>query len=86
MVGLLLATYLYFVSSSIVNVIVRQELVNKIASVHSSLSTLEAEYLAKKNTISIERAHALGFHAVGEKRFVAKRSLFGNALSLNNEI
>ncbi len=85
-VGLLLASYLYLVSSSIVNVIVRGELENTIAATHSELSTLETEYLAKKNAVSLDRAFALGFHASGEKRFVAKRSLYGSALSLGNEI
>lgn len=86
LVGILLASYLYLVSSSIVNVIVRGELENKITTAHSSLSILETEYLAKKNAVSFERALALGFHAVGEKQYVAKQSLFGNALSLGNEI
>lgn len=84
-VAALCLLYVYFVSSSIMNVVLREEIQQEIALVNSDIGSLESEYLAKKNEITFAYAQDLGFVAVEEKKFVARRTLLGRGLTLNDE-
>lgn len=79
---ILLGFYGYFISKSIVNVIVREEINNDIVAVSSAISELEFQYIAHKNTINKEFAKASGFQNIIEKTFVARKSFA--KLSLEN--
>ncbi len=81
-VFILLGFYGYFISKSIVNVIVREEVNNDIVAVSSAISELEFEYIAHKNTINKEYAKAAGFTNIASKKFVARKSFA--KLSLEN--
>ena len=73
-VFILLGFYGYFISKSIVNVIVREEINNDVVAVSSNISELEFEYIAHKNTINKEFAKSAGFKDLAEKNFVARKS------------
>ncbi|HJO89713.1 MAG: hypothetical protein QGH85_00370 [Candidatus Pacebacteria bacterium] len=83
---ILFGLYLYFISKSIVNVIVREEINSDVAAVSSTISELETRYIAHKEAIDIEFAKSAGFKILKEKKFVAKKSLArkGTALNLGN--
>jgi len=82
---LLLGSYGYFVSKSIVNVIIREEIEQDLAKVNSSISSLEYDYIVKKNSINLELAYSLGFKEAPNKKFVARKSLLSKRLTLSNE-
>ena len=77
--------YVYFISSSIVNILVREDTEQDIAEISSQISGLEARYLELKNEITIEYAYAKGFHDVADKQFTARASLAGRGLSFNDQ-
>ena len=84
LVSLVISIFLYgyFVSSSIVNVLVRKEVEQKITDVNSRLGTLETEYLVLKNNITIEYAYSNGFVDVTDKDFAVRSTALGGGLSL----
>ncbi|MFQ5661913.1 MAG: hypothetical protein ACE5F2_01525 [Candidatus Paceibacteria bacterium] len=79
----LVGFYGYFISKSIINVIVREEISGDVAAVNSSISELEARYLEHKDAIRIEFAKSAGFEELAEKKFVARKSLARNSTTLN---
>ena len=82
----LMALYGFFVSTSIVNVIVREEIEQEIAATNARISELEFDYIHKKNAINLEYAHAMGFNSPVAQTFVARRSTLSSRLSLSDEI
>lgn len=77
--------YGYFISKSIINVIVREEIGGDVVAVNSSISELEARYLEHKDAIGIEFAKSAGFEELAEKKFVARKSLARNSTAFNLE-
>jgi len=78
--------YGYFVSTSIVNVIVRQEIEQEIATLNGAMSSFESDYLTHKENVDIEYAYMLGFTDIHNKQFVTRKSLLSQGLSINDEI
>lgn len=79
----LFSTYGYFVSKSITNVLLREEVEENILVVNSQISELEFSYLDKKNKVTLELAYDMGFHDIEDKEFVARKSVLGQQLTLN---
>ncbi len=77
------ALYLYFLSSSVASIVLRQETAMQIRSIGAEVSSLESQYLAKKQEISPETAVALGFIPVAdeEKIFIARTGTSGLSLA-----
>lgn len=82
----LIVLYGFFVSKSIVNVLIRGEVLNAMATIHSTTGDLESQYIVLKNAIDVEFAYTLGFTDIDEKIFVARKSPLGKSLSVNDEI
>lgn len=85
-VVVLMSLYVFLVSKSIVNVIIREEIQNEMMAIHSTTGELESQYIVLKNAIDIEFAYTLGFTDVMGKTFVARKSLLGRSLTVNDEI
>ena len=69
----LFATYVYFISASVVHVIVRKEIDTEIADVSSRISDLESAFIAAKDSITEETVLAHGFStAPVEKIYITK--------------
>lgn len=77
--------YGYFVSASIVNVLVRKEIEQDITALHSHIGELEAAYLVQKNQITLSYAHAQGFSNISEKQFAIRRDGIASGLTVNSE-
>ena len=75
--------YVYFISMSAVNVVLREELSIAIASTHSSIGELESEYLEKTFAIDRNLADTLGFKEIESKHFVSHVDAT-DALTFNN--
>lgn len=79
----LVCLYGYFLSATVVHVVMQKELRREINSVHSHISTLEAEYIARQHAISDEIASLQGFVATDHKVFIDKGAA-SLVLSTNN--
>lgn len=82
---ILAGLYWYFISKSIINVIIREKLNSDIAAVNETISELETQYISHKNAIGIEFAKSAGFKNLTEKKFITRKSLAKNSVTLNIE-
>lgn len=71
-VGLLAVLYLYFVGSSILNVIARKEAIAESARLTSAVSALEREYYAFSQDIGPEDGGRLGLKPVSDTEYVRR--------------
>lgn len=78
------ATYIYFVSSAIVHVIVRKEVTQEIAQLSSHVSDLETAYIEAKHDLDEDAIATYGFAPIDERIFV-KRAPTNLVLSLGDE-
>lgn len=72
-VGLLLfvsVLYMYFLSASVVHVVMRKELNQEIANVSSYVSQLESQYIEAQHNMSNRIATLDGFVETDEKVFI----------------
>lgn len=69
----LAGAYVYLVKSSVFAVAERRDNEEKISQLEADVSTLEANYLARANTITLELAKELGFiDATGKASFAVE--------------
>lgn len=80
------ALYSYFLVSSIVNVIVREETEHHIAALGSELGDIEYAYIKRQDTIDMALARSLGFRDIESKQFVTRRGVLGQSLTFGDEI
>jgi len=80
---LLAFLYVYFLSKSVLNVVIREEIESEIGALSSSIGELEFQYLSLKNSIDASRAEEFGLVTLSEKRYVARHSLAERGLTLN---
>ena len=62
--------YFYFLSSSVVHVVMNREAEEKMHRINSEIASLEATYMEKQHAISIEVARRHGYVAAGKKIFL----------------
>jgi len=70
----LVSMYIGFLSTSIVNVSVRQDTNDKIVALRSKVAQLEFQYVALQNTITSETALSKGYVASAPVAYVTKES------------
>lgn len=73
--------YMFLVNGAVLNVVAREEVENDLATINSRVSELEFEYIALKNSITIQYAYDRGFKDVSEIAFVERTP--SSNLSLN---
>ena len=66
----LFAGYVYFLSASVVHVVIRKEITSEITHMNSEISKLEAEYIHRQHAVSNDVANQRGFVAVRDKIFL----------------
>lgn len=64
--------YMYFVSMSVVHVVMRKEVDNQISLLNTHISHLEEDYIEKQHNLSASIATYKGFVFTEEKIFVDK--------------
>ena len=72
---LLIASYLYFVSNTIFNIIERKTAENDIRTLTSQTAELELEYFSLSNKINLELAKQLGFYEPTNISFAVRKAL-----------
>ena len=71
--------YVYFVASAVVHAVVRKDVQDDIARVHSEIAELEVVYLQHKDAITLGRANSLGFVTIADKVFIERTRYIGRA-------
>ncbi|HEU4677784.1 MAG TPA: hypothetical protein VFS75_03660 [Candidatus Paceibacterota bacterium] len=66
------AGYVYFLSLSVVHVVMRKEVDGQIAAVNTQVSELETAYIARQQSVSRDVALAKGFVIADKKIFIDK--------------
>lgn len=62
--------YLYFLSASIVHVVIRKEINQDLVLLHTEIGQLESEYIDAQHRVSAEIASLEGYTTVAEKIFI----------------
>lgn len=66
------STYMYFVSVSVVNVVMRKEVDVEMRELTTTMGELEAAYIEKQHAVSSDIATARGFVMADSKIFIDK--------------
>lgn len=66
----LFALYVYFVSASILHVVMQQEMERNVSLLHTEISKLEAQYIDAQHALSDEIALMHGYEVADEKIFI----------------
>ncbi len=74
--------YGYFVNQTILNIVERRGMENKIVILESEISEFEFDYISLKNNINLDYAYSVGFKDVSNIKF-ASRKLPSQSLSIN---
>ncbi len=74
--------YIYFLSASVVHVVMRKEVDKEITTVHTVLSTLETEYIEAQHAVSEDIASLRGFTQTDKKIYI-DRTETALVLSIN---
>jgi hypothetical protein len=82
----LLTLYGYFISMSIIDVLVREEIEQEMVALSSVLSDLEFEYITQQEHIDATLADQFGLVKIDEKHFVTRRSVLSQMITLRDEI
>lgn len=80
----LFALYVYFVSASVLHVVMREEVERRTSELHSEISRLEADYIRAQHSVSQDIATLQGYVSAEEKIFIGRSSVTAVALSETN--
>lgn len=70
----LIGLYMYFLSMSVVHVVLRKEAAHKVTTLDSEIALLEATYIESQHLVSDHMARLAQFSATSEKIFVTQQS------------
>lgn len=68
--GILFCLYVYFLSMSVVHVVMREEVQQEVARLNTQISQLEARYISAQHKVSQQVAQLEGFAEVTDKVFI----------------
>lgn len=68
----LFAAYMYFLSASVVHVVIRKEIRAEINVLNSEVAMLESTYINRQHSVSSDVARQRGYVAVAEKVFLTR--------------
>ncbi len=77
--------YMYFLSLSVVHVVMRKEVMQEINQLRSEIAFLESSYIEANHVISKRVALEPGFTSVQDKIFIHKTAGDGLVLRTTNE-
>jgi exopolysaccharide biosynthesis protein len=66
----LIALYMYFVSASVLHVVMRTEVSQQNTKIASDISALESKYIAAQHRVSSDIASLEGYHKTEKKVFI----------------
>lgn len=78
--------YLYFITSTVLNVIARKDALTKTATIEGSIGSLEQQYLALSKEVNASVASAVGLAPVSDTSYVYRPGTVGAATIEPNAI
>lgn len=66
--------YLFLVNRTVMNIVARERMQREIATASASLSELEFSYMTAKNSVTLEKAHSIGFVDASPSTFLSRSS------------
>ena len=75
LVGILffcLCFYMYSINVTVRNVVLRENLQNKISTLTLSVGNSEFQYISAEDTVTLPLAYSLGFKDVADKIYISK--------------
>ncbi len=76
--------YAYFIHSTIVNIVEREQILKDIRDKSTTVSILESKYFSEKNKVNIQLAHAKGFQDAEVSSYISRKSV--TAFIVHNEL
>ena len=70
---ILFVLYVYFISASVVHVVMRTEISHDITKLSSDISGLESSYIQEQHKVSADIASLQGYAIATEKTFIDKK-------------
>jgi hypothetical protein len=64
--------YIYFINLTVHNVVARQTLEAEASQLSLNIGKQEFQYISKRNSVTLEKALALGFKEVVDKKFISR--------------
>ncbi len=64
--------YMYFIRTTISNVVIRQNLESEASKLTLEIGNQEFVYITKRNTVTLSLAHSLGFKDTTTKTFLSR--------------
>src|SRR3989344_5755330 len=71
---LCLGFYMYFINTTVHNVVLRQNLEGEASQLTLVISNQEFEYITKRNNVTLALAYSLGFQDSNDKTYISKKS------------
>ncbi len=66
--------YMYFINTTVRNVIATQNIESKISQLNLSISNKEFKYISEKNSINMNLAYSMGFKDASSKIYITEKS------------
>lgn len=66
--------YMYFINSTVHNVVSRQNLETEASSLTLKIGNQEFQYITSRNNVTMQLAYSMGFKEVTAKTFISKNS------------
>jgi hypothetical protein len=83
---MLFAAYLYFVGGMMLHAVSGQDAARASQDVASHIAALEMDYFALVDSLTLERAEALGLTSVSHKSFATRAARLGTSHGTGDEI
>lgn len=77
-----LGFYIFFIQQAVFSTVARTYLESEIRNLSANVNSLESDYIAKENGITLNASHSFGLEEVDGTEFLSRKSL-GGVLSFN---
>lgn len=66
--------YMYFINTTVRNVVAAQNLEAKISALNLSISNKEFKYISSRNSVTLNLAYSMGFKDIQSKTYITEKS------------
>jgi hypothetical protein len=66
--------YIYFINTTVHNVVARQNLENEASQLTLSIGSKEFQYITKRNSVTLTLAYSMGFQDSEVKTYISKKA------------
>jgi hypothetical protein len=66
--------YMYFINTTVRNVVASQNLETKITQLNLAISSKEFQYIKNRNAVNLNLAYSMGFRDVSAKTYITEKS------------